>query len=108
MRALLAPLAARGLLTLPTLDPGHSWQTFMVVLADGIDRAALVRRLSAAGIEANLGAQCLSALPAFADVAQASPVARRLHAQGLALPFCEQYGRPEVARVATALAEALA
>ena len=104
----LAPLAARGLLTLPTLDPGHSWQTFMVVLADGIDRAALVRRLSADGIEANLGAQCLSALPAFADVAQASPVARRLHAQGLALPFCEQYGRPEVARVATALAEALA
>ncbi len=107
-RAALAPLAARGAITLPAGDSGHSWQTFMVVLADRIDRPALLRRLAAVCIEANLGAQCLSALPSFADVAEAAPVARRLYAQGLALPFCERYGAEEVARVAAALAEALA
>lgn len=107
-RETLAPLAARGAITLPTDAPGHSWQTFMVVLADGVERAPLLRRLATAGIEANLGAQCLSALPSFADVAQPAPVARRLYAQGLALPFCERYGADEVAHVTAALAEALA
>lgn len=107
-REALAPLAARGLLTLPCGDGGHSWQTYMVVLADGIDRAGVMRRLAAAGVEANLGAQCLSALPSFADVAQPAPVGRRLYAQGLALPFCERYGADEVAHVVAALTEALA
>ncbi len=109
-RAALAPLVRAGALTLPAEHPGHSWQTFMVVLgerSDGIDRAGAIRALAAEGIEANLGAQCLSAQPAFADVAAASPVARRLFAQGLALPFCEQYGAAEVQRVTAALARAL-
>jgi len=107
-RDALAPLEARGLLALPAVHAGHSWQTFMVVLADGIDCAAVIRALAGQGIEVNLGAQCLSALPSFADVAAASSVARRLYAQGLALPFCEQYGEAEVARVAAALGAALA
>jgi dTDP-4-amino-4,6-dideoxygalactose transaminase len=107
-REALAPLAAAGRLALPADAPGHSWQTFMVVLADGIDRGGVVRALAAEGIEANLGAQCLSVLPSFADVAAASPVARRLFAQGLALPFCERYGAAEVERVAAALASGLA
>lgn len=106
-REALAPLAARGLVALPADHAGHSWQTFMVVLADGIDRAAVIRALAARGIEANLGAQCLSALPSFADIAAASPVARRLYAQGLALPFCEQYDEADVERVVDALAQAL-
>ena len=106
-REALRPLAERGLLSLPADHAGHSWQTFMVVLADGIDRAAVIGALAGQGIEANLGAQCLSALPSFADVAAPSPVARRLFAQGLALPFCEQYGPSEVERVAGALAAAM-
>jgi perosamine synthetase len=107
-RQALAPLVARGVLTLPAEHPGHSWQTFMVVLANGVNRAALARRLADDGIEVNLGAQCLSALPSFQDVAVASPVALRLYAQGLALPFCERYGTDEVARVVAALGVALA
>jgi hypothetical protein len=35
-------------------------------------------------------------------------VAARLYRQGLALPFCEQYGVGEVSRVTAALADALA
>lgn len=108
-RAALAPLERAGLLTLPADHPSHSWQTFMVMLADGIDRATVIRALAEQGIEANLGAQCVSAQPAFAAFVPAggSPVAQRLFRQGLALPFCEQYGAAEVARVAAALASVL-
>lgn len=108
-REALAPLERAGRLTLPADHPGHSWQTFMVVLADGIDRGAEIRALAGQGIEANLGAQCVSAQPAFAACVPAggSPVAQRLFRQGLALPFCEQYGAAEVARVAAALASVL-
>ena len=105
-REALAPLVDAGRLTLPARAEGHSWQTFMTVLADGIDRAAVIRALAAQGIEANLGAQCLSVLPPF-EGCGGGPVAARLFRQGLALPFCEQYGPGEVSRVAQALASAL-
>ncbi|MFT3956837.1 MAG: hypothetical protein QM722_21360 [Piscinibacter sp.] len=74
-----------------------------------IDRAAIIRALAERGIEANLGAQCVSAQPSFfAHVpAGGSPNANRLFRQGLALPFCEQYGAAEVATVSQALTELL-
>ena len=102
----LAPLAAAGQLELPKATEGHSWQTFMTVLPDGVDRAAVISELAAMGIEANLGAQCLSVLAPF-EGCGGGPVASRLYRQGLALPFCEQYGPAEVARVAEALGAAL-
>ena len=109
-RIALAPLQHQGLLVLPAADSGHSWQTLMVVLADGIDRSTVISRLADAGIEANLGAQCLSAQPAFRAFARTpdeAPNALRLYRQGLALPFCERYGSAEVTRVAAALTTAL-
>jgi dTDP-4-amino-4,6-dideoxygalactose transaminase len=107
-RRTLQPLAGRGRLALPADHAGHSWQTFMVVLADGIDRAAVIEQLAEAGIEANLGAQCLSAQPAFSGCAATrSPAALRLFRQGLALPFCELYGEPEVELVVNSLARAI-
>jgi hypothetical protein len=66
-----------------------------------------MRALAAQGIETNLGAQCLSVLAPFAGCG-GGPVAARLYRQGLALPFCEQYGVGEVSRVTAALADALA
>lgn len=108
-REALAPLESAGRLTLPADHPGHSWQTFMVVCADGIDRASVIRAMAAQSIEANLGAQCVSAQPPFAEYAPVggSPNAQRLFRQGLALPFCEQYGAADVALVSAALAAAL-
>jgi dTDP-4-amino-4,6-dideoxygalactose transaminase len=108
-REALGPLAHSGRLTLPADHAGHSWQTFMVVLADDFDRTAVIGALADQGIEANLGAQCVSSEPAFAAFVPAggSPVAQRLCRQGLALPFCEQYGAADVARVAGALASVL-
>ena len=107
-RRALQPLAARGRLVPPADHPGHSWQTYMVVLADGIDRAAVIARLAEAQIEVNLGAQCLSALPPFEAFApDVSGVAARLYRQGMALPFCEQYTAADVERVVAALTRAL-
>jgi perosamine synthetase len=108
-REALAPLERAGHLSLPADHAGHSWQTFMVLLADGIDRGEVIRALAERGVESNLGAQCVSAQPPFAVHAPAggSPHANRLFRQGLALPFCEQYGAAHVALVAAALAEVL-
>lgn len=108
-RAQLAPLADSGRVALPADAVGHSWQTFMVVLADGISRDEVIRRLAAQDIEANLGAQCVSAQPAFAAFAPRGGNAEslRLYRQGLALPFCERYRAAEVEQVACALADAL-
>lgn len=107
--AALAPLERSRRLSLPVDVEGHSWQTFMVVLGEGIDRGAVARSLAERGIEAGPGAQCLSALEPFARFALApTSNAMRLHLQGLALPFCERYGAPEVERVVAALHDALA
>lgn len=105
----LAFLASEGVLTRPSADvPGHSWQTYMVVLEGRIDRDRVVRVLGKAGIEANAGAQCLSVLPPFERYALADGQAQRLAASGIALPFCEQYGAAEVQQVVEALTRAIA
>lgn len=107
-RQALEPLVSANRLALPADHPGHSWQTFMVVLADGINRAKVIARMARADIEVNLGAHCLSAQPAFASFApRQSGVAERLFLQGLTLPFCEQYGAAEIERVVSALTIAL-
>jgi dTDP-4-amino-4,6-dideoxygalactose transaminase len=107
-RLALQPLAERARLVLPADHAGHSWQTFMIVLADDVDRTTIIERLKAEGIEAGLGAQCLSSQPAFRALATGpSHNAMRLYAQGVALPFCEQYGDQEVRSVVAALERAL-
>lgn len=108
-REQLRPLAESGRIVVPADQVGHSWQTFMVVLADGVRRDEVIRRLAAKQIEANLGAHCVSAQPAFAAWAPrgGSAASSRLYRQGLALPFCERYGLAEVEQVAQALSISL-
>lgn len=108
-RKALAPLASAGLLTSPSDHPGHSWQTFMIVLKDNIDRATLMIELAKGGIETNVGAHCLSMQPSFED---AQPTPATLHSShlfkhGLALPFCESYGPQQVVQVVNLLEQLL-
>lgn len=49
-RELLAPLAATGKVVPPEPTPGHAWHLFVVRLAPGIDRDAIIRSLATAGI----------------------------------------------------------
>jgi len=68
----------------------HTWQTFCVLLEDGLDRDRCIALLRQEGIEANLGAQALHALPFYADKygyrPSDFPSAWRAFRQGLALP----------------------
>ena len=78
-------------LSLPTRVDGHSWQTFMVVFEDSVNRDEVRRLMSARGIETNLGAQALNCLTWFRDryalTENSFPTATRLFRHGLALPL---------------------
>lgn len=105
----LAPLARRGLLSVPARVPGQSWQTFMVVLDARFDRSVVISAMAAQGIETNMGAQCLSSTLTFRGLGRppAHSVAHRLATRGLALPFCETMQAADIDRVAATLAECL-
>lgn len=105
-RSELAGLQATGLLWLPADLPGHSYQTFMVVLAPQFERSAVIAQLAAAGIEANLGAQSLSELGLYGPslAMQAGPV---LFRHGLAIPLHESMQDDQVSQVCAVLEAAL-
>ncbi len=105
-------LAKRSLMVLPSDNAGHSWQTFMVVLDDTIERHEVIDRLRAKGIQSNLGAQALHRLAYFREKyayrVESFPVARRLYDAGLALPFYGGLESKDVETVVHSLSSVLA
>lgn len=100
----LESLVQRGALTCPRKVKGQSWQTFMTVLSDKLDRGLVMSALAAQQIEANLGAQCISALAVHNAICPPGlAVASRLYRQGLALPMFEGMEEADVFRVVGAL-----
>lgn len=81
-------------LSLPQNHEGHSWQSFMVILDESIDRDGMIRKLAERGIQANLGAQALNCLTyykrKYAVDEKTFPNATRLYRHGLVLPL---YGK---------------
>lgn len=79
---------------LPFLEHDHSWQSFMVVLDERINRQKLIKRLLKKGIQTNYGAQALNCLSYYQKKyhyqAEDFPVATRLYERGLVLPL---YGK---------------
>lgn len=104
---LLAPLHEEGLLRLPDMTPGHSWQTFMVVLANLYDRDEMIAKLREEGIETNLGAQSISGIGIYGTPATHSRQGSILHTQGLALPLFERMTISDVEHVATKIASVM-
>lgn len=104
----LEPLAYSKLLNLPNPAEGHSWQTFMVALAPRICRDQVIHGLRILGIEANVGAQCLSEIGIYGDSQLFSNVSLDLHKCGLALPLHERMSTGEIRKVSAALASVLA
>jgi dTDP-4-amino-4,6-dideoxygalactose transaminase len=98
----------------PSLLPGreHTFQTYHVLLDEGVDRDAVIRALRDRGVETNLGAQSLACLPYYADRHGARPEdcpnATAAYRRGLALPIGRHVGEADVGRVVAALAEVLA
>ena len=98
--------------TLPSSDPGHTWQTFMVTLGPGQDRDKVIIALGAKGIQANLGAQAINCLAYYRGRygwgPDNCPVAARLYSHGLALPLHGRMVEADVRRVVAAVRSALA
>lgn len=103
----LSPLQEAGLVSLPSLVVGHSWQTFMVVLSSALDRAAVISDLKDRGIEANLGAQSLSKIGIYGAVQGEVKVGPMLYQSGLALPFYEKLTVSDLNTIADALTKCL-
>jgi len=106
----LAALAGCPALRLPRDDAEHTWQTFMVVLEDRIDRQQVIDALGRNGIGAGPGAVAgpLGAVyrARFGCRPEDCPQAVRLDARGLALPLFAALTADDVAGSAAALRRA--
>lgn len=104
---LLAPLQDEGMLSLPEPSPGHSWQTFMIVMSASNDRDDVIAKLREQSIETNLGAQSLSCIGIYGAPVAYSGQGKILYSQGLALPLFERMTISDVEYVATKISAIL-
>lgn len=78
-------------ISLPPFHDGHSWQTFMIVLHDNIDRNVVTRKLKDLGVGAGPGSVSGHELGYFQQKYSLNPtslpISHRLNHQGLALPL---------------------
>lgn len=99
----------------PPTEPrwgGHIYQSYVVLLDEGIDRDAVIRSMRDDGVETTLGTYALHAQPYYmrkyglrpGDL----PHSDRVYRQSLTLPLYPPMGTAELERVANALQHALA
>ena len=101
-------------LVLPCEDRGaerRSWFVYVVQLPEDADREALIAALAERGVAAKAYLPCIHLMPHYRErfgLREGQfPVAERVSARSLALPFFTAMGAPEVERVTAALALAL-
>ena len=96
-------------LRLPLEIEGHTWQTFMVVLPDGVKQAEIIAKLRQQGIETNIGAQGIHMLSYFRNrygyKKNNYPVAAELFEQGLALPLHPLLTENQIVMISNSLKE---
>mgnify|MGYP001041868720 CR=1 FL=1 len=84
-------LAGCEYITLPEAPPEHTWQTFMVVLDDGLSRVQTMTRLASNGVEAAPGSVSGHRGAVYGEHfgyrSDDLPRSARLHDWGLALPL---------------------
>jgi perosamine synthetase len=92
-------------------DERRSWFVFCVQLPDGTDRDAVIKSLASDGIASKAYLPCIHLLPPYRErfgfKGGEFPVAERVAARSLALPFFTSLTESQVDRVCTALGEAL-
>jgi perosamine synthetase len=101
-------------LTLPCEDQGRerrSWFVFVVQLPEGSDRDGVIAALAQEGIASKAYLPCIHLQPLYRERfgfrGGEFPVAERVAARSLALPFFTAMEEADVDRVATSLARAL-
>ncbi len=89
----------------------RSWFVYVVEVADGIDRDAVIDRLAERGIASKAYLPCIHLQPYFRErfgfKGGEFPVAERASRRSLALPFYTTMPESQVDRVCSALADAL-
>jgi len=89
---------------------GATYQSYVLLLADGIDRDAVSLALRAAGIETTLGTYAMHAHPAFAHYGYRAgdlPHSHRAQEQSLTVPLWPGMGEEVVEEVVAALVAAV-
>jgi dTDP-4-amino-4,6-dideoxygalactose transaminase len=101
-------LAGEELLTLPHVpaDRTHAWQSYVVTLAPGVDRAAVAADLRAQGIGCGHGTWACHVQPVY-DTTQVCPVSADLFERNLAIPMHAELTTAQTERVADALRTAV-
>ncbi|MGW0877700.1 DegT/DnrJ/EryC1/StrS family aminotransferase [Streptomyces sp. NPDC002740] len=101
-------LAGEDLLTVPHVpeDRTHAWQSYMVTLDAGVDRAAVAAELRAQGIGCGHGTWATHVQPVF-ESKQTCPVSADLFRRNLAIPMHAELSADQVERVVTALRSAV-
>lgn len=96
-----------SLIKLPPVPDGcrHTWQTFHVLLSDGLSQSEVIDYLRTRGIGTNYGAQCIPYQTYFAkkyniDCAEKFPNALKAFKQGLALPIYEKLSEQDIRYIA--------
>lgn len=102
----LDSLRACPRLSQPVDSPEHTWQSFMVVLDEAVDRIAIIERLASEGFECGPGSVAAH-LGSHFQPQPALPISERLHRQGLALPLHAGLSQAEVRSCAQALRRTL-
>ncbi len=94
-----------------TGDERRSWFVFVIQLPDGTDRGAVIEALASNGIASKAYLPCIHLMPPYRErfgFAEGQfPIAERVAARSLALPFFTSMTESQVDRVCTALGEAL-
>jgi dTDP-4-amino-4,6-dideoxygalactose transaminase len=101
-------LADEELITLPHVpeDRTHAWQTYMVTLDAGVDRAGVAADLRAQGIGCGHGTWACHLQPVY-EAKQTCPVSADLFQRNLAIPMHAELSTDQAERVADALRGAL-
>lgn len=98
-------------ISLPVNNPGHTWQTFMIVLENGFARSKVMDKLAAVGLSTGPGSvsgHCLKVYQEGFDYKNADlPISKRLDSQGLALPLYESLSEQQRIEVVQRLQEAV-
>jgi dTDP-4-amino-4,6-dideoxygalactose transaminase len=110
---LTSVLAGIPRLRTPVVPEGltHSFQSYVVLLDDDVDRDAVIRSTRSAGVETTLGTYGMHLQPYFADrfgyTAEQFPESTRAHRQALTLPLHGELTRADLDEIATVLRAAL-
>ena len=95
-------------------DPAHTFQSFVVLLDEGVDRAAVLGGLAERGVESTIGSYAVHSQPFFREALHGRapegghPRSRAAFERALALPLFETMTEEQQDRVVAALGESVA